>query len=103
LPKKIKTKKSKKVSLSRGLFKLVIITFIGGCSVAAVAMQIDSAEKEKELGAIQAKIDAYKLQNEEMQRTLDSDDLSAYMERIALEERGYAYPNERRFYDTSRD
>ena len=81
----------------------MIITFIGGCSVAAVAMQIDSAEKAKELDTIQAKIDAYKLQNEEMQRTLDSDDLSDYMERIALEERGYAYPNERRFYDTSRD
>jgi hypothetical protein len=38
-----------------------------------------------------------------MRRTLESDDLSAYMEKIALEERGYAYPNERRFYDTSRD
>ena len=38
-----------------------------------------------------------------MQRTLDSDDLSAYMEKIALEERDYAYPNERRFYDRSRD
>ena len=38
-----------------------------------------------------------------MRSTLESDDLSAYMEKIALEERGYAYPNERRFYDTSRD
>jgi hypothetical protein len=29
--------------------------------------------------------------------------MSAYMEKVAVEERGYAYPDERRFYDTSRD
>lgn len=38
----------------------------------------------------------------ELQRVLESDDLSYYIEKIAMEERGYAYPDERRFYDTSR-
>ena len=52
---------------------------------------------------IQSKIDAYEAENMEIQRVLDSNDTSAYMEKVAIEERGYAYPDERRFYDTSRD
>ena len=34
---------------------------------------------------------------------LDSDDMSEYMEKVAAEQWGYAYPDEHRFYDTSRD
>ncbi|MCR4889949.1 MAG: hypothetical protein K5979_12335 [Ruminococcus sp.] len=102
MPKRIKLK-NKKISLSKSLFKLVMVAFVTGCLVLSITWTLDSKEKEKELVAIQTKIDAYKISNEEMQRNLDSDDLSDYMERIALEERGYAYPNERRFYDISRD
>ena len=80
-----------------------MVAFVTCCLVLSITWTLDSKEKEKELVAIQTKIDAYKISNEEMQRNLDSDDLSDYMERIALEERGYAYPNERRFYDISRD
>ncbi|MBR4511137.1 MAG: hypothetical protein K6A79_06565 [Ruminococcus sp.] len=76
---------------------------IAGCAVLIVTTEKDCSDKEKELSRIQSKIDACRMENEDMQRTLDSDDLSAYMEKIALEERDYAYPNERRFYDRSRD
>lgn len=31
------------------------------------------------------------------------DDERTYMERIAMEKLGYAYPDERRFYDTTRN
>jgi hypothetical protein len=55
------------------------------------------------MARIQTKIDAYETENAELQRVLDSDDLNEYMEKVALEERGYAYPDERRFYDTTRD
>ncbi|MDE5558293.1 MAG: hypothetical protein K2J32_11515 [Ruminococcus sp.] len=63
----------------------------------------DCSEKEKELSKIQAEIDAYEAENTELQRVLESDDISDYMEKVAVEERGYAYPDERRFYDKSRD
>lgn len=63
----------------------------------------DCSQKETQILKIQDEIDEISMKNEEIQRTLDSDDLSAYMERVALEERNYAYPDERRFYDTSRD
>ncbi|MDE5582861.1 MAG: hypothetical protein K2J08_04060 [Ruminococcus sp.] len=68
-----------------------------------MATERDCTEKEKELTYIHDKIEVYEAENTELQRILDSEDISDYMEKIAVEERGYAYPDERRFYDTSRD
>ncbi len=96
-------KKRKKGLFNRGLVKLVAAATVIGCTALIVATERDCAEKEKQLVAIQDQIDSYKAENMELQRTLDSDDISAYMEKVAIEERGYAYPDERRFYDTSRD
>lgn len=73
------------------------------CAALLITTEQDCTKKERELAHIQAKIDEYNIENEDLKRTLESDDLSAYMEKVALEERGYAYPDERRFYDTSRD
>ena len=93
----------KKLLFNRGLVKLAAISVIIGCSVLIVTTERDCAEKEKELSKVQAEITSYQEENAELQRVLESDDISPYMERVAVEERGYAYPDERRFYDTSRD
>ena len=85
------------------LVKLAATAVIIGCGMLIVTTEKDCAEKEKELIAIQSEIDLYEAENTELQRVLESDDISAYMEKVAVEERGYAYPDERRFYDTSRD
>lgn len=104
-----KAKKSKKQAANKkglfnqGLFKLAAAAVIVGCGVLLITTESDCSDKEDEMAALQERIDAYNMENAELERTLDSDDLSAYMERIALEERGYAYPDERRFYDKSRD
>lgn len=52
---------------------------------------------------LQEKADELEAQNEEYQRILSSDDVNAYMEMQAIDNMNYAYPNERRFYDTSRN
>ena len=96
-------KEKKKGLFNRGLVKLAALAVIVGCGVLIAATQKDCAEKEEQLKLIQTKIDAYETDNAELQRVLDSDDLNEYMEKIALEERGYAYSDERRFYDTTRD
>ncbi|MBR6967669.1 MAG: hypothetical protein IKH78_03960 [Ruminococcus sp.] len=96
-------KEEKKGLFNRGLVKLAALAAIVGCGVLIASTQKDCAEKEKQMELIQTKIDAYETENAELQRVLDSDDLNEYMEKVALEERGYAYPDERRFYDTSRD
>ena len=88
---------------NRGLVKLAAVAVIIGCGVLLIATEKDCYEKEQELVAIQTKIDEYETENAELQRVLDSDDKGSYMEKVALEERGYAYPDERRFYDTTRD
>lgn len=99
-----KTKrKSNKGLFSKNLVRLVAAASIIGCTVFVFSIEKDCAEKKQEMNDIQAKIDAYEAQNSELRDVLESDDISDYLERVALEERGYAYPDERRFYDTSRD
>lgn len=103
MPNKKKNDTGKKRLFNRGLVKLAAVSVIIGCGVLIVTTEKDCAEKEKELSKIQAEIDSYNEENTELQRVLESDDISSYMEKVAVEERGYAYPDERRFYDTSRD
>ena len=96
-------KEKKKGLFNRGLVKLAAVAVIIGCGVLIAATQKDCSETEEQMKVIQTKIDAYENENAELQRVLDSDDLNEYMEKVALEDRGYAYPDERRFYDTTRD
>ncbi len=93
----------KKGLFNRGLVRLVAAAVFIGCTVLLIATETDCREKEEQIALIQDKLDAYETENAELQRVLDSDDKNAYMEKIALEERGYAYTDERRFYDTTRD
>lgn len=79
------------------------VALVIGCAALIISTEKDCAEKEEQLVSIQEQIDAYESENMELERILESDDLSDYMEKIAIEERGYAYPDERRFYDMSRD
>ncbi|MBR0511253.1 MAG: hypothetical protein IJJ81_01605 [Ruminococcus sp.] len=96
-------KLKKKGLFNRGLVKLAAVAIVIGCGVLIATTQKDCAAKEEQMARIQTKIDAYETENAELQRVLDSDDLKEYMEKVALEERNYAYPDERRFYDTTRD
>lgn len=103
MSRKVKHKQKKKGLFNKGLVRLVAVALVIGCAALIITTEKDCAEKEQQMAVIQEKIDAYEADNMELQRELDSDDMSDYMEKVALEERGYAYPDERRFYDTSRD
>ncbi len=99
-----KLRKEKRGILFNGmLVRLAAAAVAVGCAALIISTESDCSEKQRELDSIQEKIDAYEADNSELQRILDSDDMSAYMEKVAMEEQGYAYPDERRFYDTSRD
>lgn len=101
LAKKAKT--DKKGLFNRFLVKLAAAFVILGCIMLVYTIEKDCAEKEREITVIQGKIDSYEVENADLQRILESDDMSDYIARVAIEERGYAYSDERRFYDTSRD
>ena len=101
LAKKAKT--DKKGLFNRFLGNLAAAFVILGRIMLVYTNEKDCSEKEREVTVIQGKIDSYEVENADLQRILDSDDMSDYIARVAIEERGYAYSDERRFYDTSRD
>lgn len=66
--------------------------------ITIISQQVQIAQIKQEKNEIKAQITEAKQQNDEYSRLLSSEDEAAYMERIAVEKLGYAYPNERRFY-----
>lgn len=92
-PKKVRKK-------SRLLKPLIVIIVICFCIFAVgdiISQQAQIAELEKETADISRKITEAKQLNDEYERLLSSDE-EEYMEKVAVEQLGYAYPNERRFY-----
>ena len=58
--------------------KLIIIAAVIGCIISIIITQSSLAEMQKELNSI-------------------------VMKKLAIEDMNYAYPDERRYYDTSRN
>lgn len=63
-----------------------------------ISQQAQIAELKKQSEALSAQITDQEQKNDEYIRLLRSGDEAEYMERIAVEQLGYAYPGERRFY-----
>jgi cell division protein FtsL len=91
----------------KDVFKSVIVTImiITGlaCFGSIISTQATLAEKREELHELEMKTEEMKSQNEEYQRLFNADDINSYKEKLAIENMNYAYPNEIRFYDTSRN
>ncbi len=103
-PRNVKKSKPKKSRfLLRTLQRAAVVAAIIGCTVLVISVQSDIAEKKNELQDINEQIDAYEAENEDLARILNSGDTDRYMEKLAREDYGYAYPDEFRFYDTSRN
>lgn len=105
VPKKRSVKKA--VSRPKFIFRIIqraaAAAAIIGCTVLIISVQSNIAEKNAELQTIKAQISEYEAKNEDLSRILNSGDTDRYMEKLAREEYGYAYPDEFRFYDTSRN
>ncbi|MDE5859664.1 MAG: hypothetical protein K2H23_04685 [Oscillospiraceae bacterium] len=77
------------------------IAFVLYCVSSIVLTQAEIAEKKQELAVLTEKAEKLELANDEYQSILAEEDEAAFMERYATDVLGYAYPNERRFYDTA--
>ncbi|MCR5718007.1 MAG: hypothetical protein K6F80_03105 [Oscillospiraceae bacterium] len=53
------------------------------------------------MAELKESIESVTAQNEELAALIKSDDIGRYMEKLAVENNDYAYPDERRYYDTS--
>lgn len=102
-----KKKRAAKASQPKFMFRLLqrtaAVAAIIGCTVLIISVQSSIAEKENELRELNEQISEYEAANEDLARIIDSGDTDSYMEMLAREEYGYAYPDEFRFYDTSRN
>ena len=98
-----KTKKPSDPSRFGAMFliRIALVLFFCACAAAFIITQISIVEKKRELAALQDSVDTLTAQNEELQDLIESDDMGRYMEKLAVENNDYAYPDERRYYDTS--
>ncbi|MBE6875205.1 MAG: hypothetical protein E7496_00500 [Ruminococcus sp.] len=87
----------------RILIGAALAMFAVFCTVSIISDQNSIVEKRKELAQIEENIEILSAQNEELAELIASDDIGRYMEKLAVESGNYAYPDERRYYDTSRD
>lgn len=106
--KKIKKKAAaikKRNKSGSPIMKLVVtvtgFVFVVYCAASICVTQAEIAEKKQELDVLAEKAEKLEEENAEYQSILSEDDERAFMERYAVEVLGYAYPNERRFYDTA--
>lgn len=85
------------------LTKLVAISAVIGCFSSIIINKTNHAQMQKELNAINRKAKEIEDENNELLRILEDDGLEEYMEKLAIESMNYAYPDERRYYDKSRN
>lgn len=100
--KKLKIKKQKKSFISK-LKNVAIICLMCYAVIALVSQQITLSQKRDEIDKLKNKVEISQQENDEYQRLLNMTDTDEYIERIAIEKLGYAYPDEIRVYDTSKN
>ncbi|MCL2054851.1 MAG: hypothetical protein FWG90_10530 [Oscillospiraceae bacterium] len=100
---KLKLKKKKSNPVGNFLKTMAAIAFIVWCAFSFVSTQSEIAGKRSELDALKERTYALEQENEEYLNILSEENERDFMERIAIDALGYAYPNERRFIDTTRN
>ena len=97
---KAKRKRKSPVALLKGMAALCLVLY---GIVRFITQQAELAEAKSKVEKKELKLAETQQQFDEYSRLLNMSDEDGYMERIAIELLGYAYPNERRFYDKSRN
>ena len=68
-----------------------------------VSTEATIAEKQQELNNLKSQEETLTEANGEYERILNEDDMNQYTLSLAVGNMGYSYPDEIRFYDTSRN
>lgn len=94
-------KKNQSSPFMRFIIMVTGTVLVAGCIADIIGTQAEIAEKRHELEALVNEAERLEDINDEYQSILSEEDERAFMERYAIEVLDYAYPNERRFYDTT--
>lgn len=95
--------KKKKKSFVIKLRNFSVIVLLGYAVVVFISQQVTISEKKSQVEKSQQQLIAVQQENEEYLRLLSLTDEKAYMEKIAIEKLGYAYPGERRIFDKAKN
>lgn len=93
----------KKGRIFRKIAAVIVAVSVLGCIVSIFSTKATLAEKREELAALKEKAQQIEDENGEYERILSNENMDDYMEQVAIDKMNYAYPNEIRFYDTSRN
>jgi len=83
------------------LIRVALIAFGAYLAYSLVSFQVDIARKRATLNEIKQQYDEQTIENEELQRTLDTYGTNEFVERMAREKLGYAYSDEHFYVDIS--
>lgn len=90
--------KVRKNRIARFISLVAVVCLLGYAVFSVISQQAEIATLKKQQEDLQLRITEQEQRNDEYTRLLSAGDEAEYMERIAVEQLGYAYPNERRFY-----
>lgn len=102
LKKTAKTRLKPGNFLLKSIISLAFFAFVVYGLVSIISIQATLSQKNEELQILQTRAANLQEKNDEYQRLLSVADDKEYMEKVAIEKLGYAFPSEIRFYDTSR-
>ena len=85
------------------LTKIVGVALVAACVISFVSTQVTLMEKRQEAAELEQAIEQAKEEQSKLQKFADAENIEEYLEKAAIEDHNYAYPNERRFFDTSRN
>lgn len=83
------------------LVRLMMLSVIACIAVSLISMQVEVTSKRRYLASIEREIQLQETENAEIKRILDGGTDRKYIERVARDKLGYAYPDEKIFIDRS--
>jgi cell division protein FtsB len=94
--------KAKKSKRSRSyILTVAVIAITAYFIIMLIQVRVQINTKKTEVEKAQAQYEQTVEKNDELKQTLTQEDDSKYMERVARDVLGYAYPGERVYYDIS--
>ncbi len=99
---KLKKQKKRNGPVMKLIIGMASAAALSYCAYSIITDRADIAQKQAVLDGLYQEAEELRAENTSYESIINEDDERAYMERIAIDVLGYAYPSERRFYDTTR-
>ena len=94
-------KKEKKHSFVSSFLKLAVVCVAVFIAITLVNLQIELSEKRETLSKLEEQKHQLMLSNEEKKQLIEKSDQDEFVEQIAREYFGFAYPDEQIYIDIS--